>query len=435
MIFKGAVIILLLLILYVVILTIMELRVLKYRISMQSNAITDKHTTCDCYRMEDDMVVQLRDKEARPSLSYEVVDDIYRITNAWYLQLLIKTSINHFQVAPAFLSAHNDNKTQFSKPFFTFEGGHLMCLSVYLNGRDDEDIYGSVYLHLLKGPHDDKLEESGHFPLRGMFEIKLLNPLYNYNHHSRMYLMSIDSCIECTKRVMYEGGMAKGYGGKFILQNDFPYYYKNDTLYFRVSYYTCVSCAYFQHELLPLLFIFVVLYMFDSLIIFYMLKLVESDRGLMEMFKLLLQGFLQFSNVRSLQSFLELVSYYHLNKFHNLNCRFLIVNTSKKMAIMGIILLAVLLIVVIWEFTDLFSYDFANITTEAISRIYFLSFFYQLINTIHKNKESVIISPVLLTFILLILNKTIVEIIVVVIIVMTCNVLLHYYNILEFLLY
>ena len=211
----------------------MELRILKDRIPIQSNAITDKHTTCDCSRMDDDMVVHERGKEAN---FFEFIDDIYQITNAWYLQLLIKTrlSITHFQVAPAFLSVHNDTKTQFifSKPFFAFKRGHLMCLSVNLNGYDDKDIYGSVYLHLLKGPHDDELEQSGHFPFKGIFEIELLNPLNNYNHHSRLYFMSKNNCFECTERVMHEGGIAKGYGGKFILQNHFHYYFKNDTLYF-----------------------------------------------------------------------------------------------------------------------------------------------------------------------------------------------------------
>ena len=413
------VIVLLLVILFVGILgilAIMDLRVLKYCIPMQSNAITDKHTTCDCNRNEDDMVAQVRDKEGRLYLSNEFIDNMYPITNTWYLQLFIKTrlSINHFQVAPAFFSARNDTKTRFifSKPFFTFEGGHLMCLNVYLNGHDDEDIYGSVYLHLLKGPHDDKLEQSGHFPLRGMFEIELLNPLYDYNHHSRMYIMSSDSCIECTKRVLHEGGMAKGYGGKFVLQNDCHDYYKNDTLYFRVSYYTCVSCTYFQHELLrQLLFLCVALYMIDSLIILDMLKLVESDWSLMEMFKY----------------------FFHSNRRRDLNWQFLIVNTSKKLVIVGILVIAFLLIIVIWEFTGLFSYDFVNITTEAIFRIYFLSLFYQLVNTIDKNKKSVIIiSPVLLIIILLILDKTILKIIVVFIIVMTCNFLFYYCNILNF---
>ena len=32
----------------------------------------------------------------------------------------------------------------------------------------------SVYLHLMKGPYDDKLEQSGHWPLSGTFTVELL---------------------------------------------------------------------------------------------------------------------------------------------------------------------------------------------------------------------------------------------------------------------
>ena len=177
------------------------------------------------------------------------------------------------------------------------------------------------------------------------------------------------------------------------------------------------------------------LYMFDSLIIFYMLKLVESDRGLIDMFKLLLQELSQLSDATSLQSFLKLMSYYHLNILYNLNWQFLIVNTFKKIVIVGTPVISILLIIAIWEFTSLFSDRFVKITIVAISRIYFLSLFYQLINTIKNKKSVIIISPLLLTCTLLLLDKTILEIGVVVIIVMTCNVLFHYYNILEFLLY
>ena len=35
----------------------------------------------------------------------------------------------------------------------------------------------------MKGPHDDKLEQSGHWPLRGTFTIELLNQLNDSDHH------------------------------------------------------------------------------------------------------------------------------------------------------------------------------------------------------------------------------------------------------------
>ena len=36
----------------------------------------------------------------------------------------------------------------------------------------------------MKGPHDDKLEQSGHWPLRGTFTIELLNQLNDSDHYS-----------------------------------------------------------------------------------------------------------------------------------------------------------------------------------------------------------------------------------------------------------
>ena len=45
-----------------------------------------------------------------------------------------------------------------------------MCLIVDAAGYGDgEGTHVSVFLYLLKGPHDDKLEQSGHWPLRGTF--------------------------------------------------------------------------------------------------------------------------------------------------------------------------------------------------------------------------------------------------------------------------
>ena len=40
-------------------------------------------------------------------------------------------------------------------------------------------------LYLMKGPHDDELEQSGHWPLRGTFTIELLNQQIDSNHFSK----------------------------------------------------------------------------------------------------------------------------------------------------------------------------------------------------------------------------------------------------------
>jgi len=58
-----------------------------------------------------------------------------------------------------------NKKKWISNPFFIFEGGHKMCLIVYAAGDGDgESTHISVFLRLMKGPYDDELEQSGHFP-------------------------------------------------------------------------------------------------------------------------------------------------------------------------------------------------------------------------------------------------------------------------------
>jgi len=56
-----------------------------------------------------------------------------------------------------------------------------MCLWVYPDGSDDGKVtHLSVYLCLMKGPHDDELT----WPLRGKFEWKLLNQISDCEHCS-----------------------------------------------------------------------------------------------------------------------------------------------------------------------------------------------------------------------------------------------------------
>ena len=52
----------------------------------------------------------------------------------------------------------------------------------------------SVSLHFRKGPHDDELA----WPLRGMFEIKLLNQISDSKHHSIMVTYDCTTSDECS---------------------------------------------------------------------------------------------------------------------------------------------------------------------------------------------------------------------------------------------
>ena len=82
-----------------------------------------------------------------------------------------------------------------SVPFFAFKGGYQMYLKAYaagygisydagyLYGKCDESTRVSVSLFLTKGPYDDELEQSGHWPLRGIFTIELLNQLNDSDHY------------------------------------------------------------------------------------------------------------------------------------------------------------------------------------------------------------------------------------------------------------
>ena len=152
------------------------------------------------------------------------------------------------QVAPAIVKMPNftkelENKEEwFSNPFFAFEGGYQMCLRVdAAGGGKCKGTHVSVQLYLMKGPHDDELEQSGHWPLRGTFTIELLNQLNDSDHHSRMVQFHHYHCKKCTDRVT--GLIA--YGGRgypdfishdTLLHHSNNSYHKNDLLIFRISY-------------------------------------------------------------------------------------------------------------------------------------------------------------------------------------------------------
>ena len=101
-----------------------------------------------------------------------------------------------------------DNK-YYSNPFYTKENGYQMCLSVSTN-NDHESL--SVWLHLMEGPHDDMLP----WPLRGKFEVKILNQISDSGHHSLMVKYGDRAGDDISGRIT-DGKRAKGYGfSKFI---------------------------------------------------------------------------------------------------------------------------------------------------------------------------------------------------------------------------
>ena len=80
---------------------------------------------------------------------------------------------------PDFDKYRTHNGEWYSRPFFAFEEGYVVCLRVNAAGIDDgKGTHVSVYLHLMKGPYDDELE----WPMRGTFSIQLVDPTNETNN-------------------------------------------------------------------------------------------------------------------------------------------------------------------------------------------------------------------------------------------------------------
>ena len=103
------------------------------------------------------------------------------------------TKLHHWSsittIAPVVLRISNFSKRKnsvlYSKPFFAFQNGFELCLKYYPYGFHEEGIEGhymSVYLHLVRGPYDEILEEGGFFPMKMKIIIQLLNPREDGDH-------------------------------------------------------------------------------------------------------------------------------------------------------------------------------------------------------------------------------------------------------------
>jgi len=166
----------------------------------------------------------------------------------WSLLLMLSSYTPVDDIAPVVFKMSNfTDKLKcagpwYSKPFLTFDEGHRMCLVVHVGGYGDgEGSYLSVYLYLMKGPYDDELEQSGHFPLNKTFKVELLHQLDDHNHFSTYITFNNTACSECTNRVL-EGDMApSGWGNpqflphSIILHHNYSDFIKDDNLHFMIT--------------------------------------------------------------------------------------------------------------------------------------------------------------------------------------------------------
>ena len=155
-----------------------------------------------------------------------------------YLQSGTKRT-THEHITPVTFKMNNftvkmkNRQLWYSDPFFAFWRGYKMCLNVDAGGHGDGDgTHVSVFLYLLKGPYDDRLEQSGDWPLRGRFKIKLLDQINDNNYAN-------DITFDGNRDRVKEPDISTGYGKtqfmshKTILHSN---YLQHDSLYFMISY-------------------------------------------------------------------------------------------------------------------------------------------------------------------------------------------------------
>ena len=292
-----------------------------------------------------------------------------------------------YQVAPVtfkltdFSQWLNNKEVWYSSSFFAFNGGYQMILRIDTAGYgENKDPHVSVYLYLIKGPHDDKLEQLGYWPLRGTFTIELTDQ-YNTSLYDDIYFLSNETCAECTNRVMHENDRGKGYGGYFISHNNVYSELNSETLYFRVSYDSCYLCAYIYGKSLTVLFKLPGVAIINAFIIFVILVCTEIFRGILK--------------IRSVAIALVVVRYDWIYLIF-------MIDAIKSAIIIWTLFAAELLNRLIWEFTGIISYQASVALNTIILRIfcvYFSSKAVYFCKISHTNQISVILSPIMLALI------------------------------------
>ena len=115
-----------------------------------------------------------------------------------------------------------------------------MYLDAYAAGYGEgEGTHLSVFLHFMKGPHDDELT----WPLRGEFEIKLLNQISDSEHHSITVTFDDNTPEDCNSRVIEGDRSECGWGmHQYIINEDLNktaqacQFLKDDCLSFQISF-------------------------------------------------------------------------------------------------------------------------------------------------------------------------------------------------------
>ena len=129
-----------------------------------------------------------------------------------------------------------------SDSFYTHNKGYKMCLRVYAAGNGyGEDTHLSIFLSLMKGPHDDELT----WPLKGEFEMKLLNQVSDSEHQSITVTFDDDTPENCNGRIIEDdkSALEGGWGSsQYIINEDLNkitqtcQFLKDDCLLFQINF-------------------------------------------------------------------------------------------------------------------------------------------------------------------------------------------------------
>jgi len=166
-------------------------------------------------------------------------------------------------------------------PFLAFEGGYQMIVSICVSGcHEGNGTHISMYVHLMKGPHDDELQQLGYWPFSGVIEIALLNQFKDECHCYKYIALDENVLSNCTARVTVDSKIGFGCGldqGWLLSGLNNTVFLRNDSLHFRISFRRYIFQLVLKHTVLEIP-TFLKINLYNFVIVFAALMFVEFIR-------------------------------------------------------------------------------------------------------------------------------------------------------------
>ena len=283
------------------------------------------------------------------------------------------------EVAPVVLNISDFTKRVegrehwYSSPFYAYEKGYRMCISIDFSdgGNHDAHYSISVLLHLLKGPFDNKLHQSGDWPLRGVFLIELIYRCENngYYHQKEIYFLSNETCTSC---VTVKDDSGEGYKSNYIIPlKHLLAGLKNDEVLLNISYSSCYTCTFIWNWSLKDLLSLTGLCLLNGLSTSVLLIFIEAFRHLIETSNVIIS--------------LVIVEY-------DVIVQAVYKSTRNTLLFIMLTVATKILTLALWEFTDAISYSSATVMNDMINRTLIVLLYSQVVSV--HSLSTVVISPV-----------------------------------------